>query len=149
MLPQAVKCLASKLPSTTISVKGTPYLTRHYVLLKDWKFFNIYIHHFHTSDQGDELHNHPWKWALSYIVSGGYKEEFRKNDEVYMRVVLPNTFHTVKHNVFHRVDLFDTKNGAWSIFFAGPRITKRPEWGFWDRNTKKFKDWRDNPEAIA
>lgn len=35
--------------------------------------------------------------------------------------------------------------GAWTLFFTGPR-TK--DWGFWDRHTQRFFDWRENPEAI-
>jgi hypothetical protein len=46
---------------------------------------------------------------------------------------------------FHRVDLRDEKKGAWTIFFTGPRSK---DWGFLDRHTKEFKDWRLNPEAI-
>lgn len=148
MFSRFVKWFASWLPSTTIIVDGKPYLTRHYVLLRDWKWFNIYVHHFHASDQGDELHNHPWKWAVSFVFDGGYREEFRVGDYVAAKYVFPGNINVVKHTGFHRVDMLDEEKGAWSVFFAGPRITTRPEWGFWNRHTKEFRDWRENPNAI-
>lgn len=144
-----VKIICFFLPSHTIKVDGKPYLTRYYILLRDWKSFSLFFHHFHASDQGLQLHNHPWKWALSFIFFGGYLEEFKKSgmDTIGQKIVLPFSFNTVKHEVFHRVDLLN-EAGAWSLFFAGPRIITRPEWGFLDRNTFEFQDWRENPEAI-
>jgi hypothetical protein len=139
---------ATRLRSDTINVGGKPYLTRYYEFGCDRKYGNIYIHHFHASDQGDELHNHPWWFGLSYIVSGGYIEEYRVGNQVKKKLVAPGTFNVVSRSHFHRVDLLDEINGAWSIFVAGPRITRPPEWGFWNRHTGEFKDWRLNPEAI-
>lgn len=142
--------LASKLPSTTITVGGKPYLTRCYLFGKDRTWGNIYLHRFHSSDQGDELHNHPWEWSVSLILSGGYSEEFREGDGretwwVNRREKRPGELNFIRAGDFHRVDLHDEEKGAWTLFFAGPR-TK--DWGFWDRHTKEFKDWRLNPEAI-
>lgn len=170
--------LVSLLPHTTITINGKPYLTRYYVFGKDRTWGNIYIHHFHSSDQGLELHNHPWKWGFSIVVSGGYFEERSRNpyrwekrgdpmpfnplgqDEdiwiptgspwppkvvIERRDVRPGTINIIWPTDFHRVDLKDEARGAWSLFFAGPR-TK--DWGFLDRETAEYKDWRKNPEAI-
>ena len=155
--------LESWLPKTTITVKGKPYLTRCYLLGRDWKWGNVYLHHFHSSDQGNELHSHPWAWGLSLVLSGGYEEERARNPEVWSsstlppasclrpvtvekRTVLPGRLNLIKVTDFHRVDLRDEKAGAWTIFFTGPRST---DWGFLNRHNSEFTDWRNNPEAIA
>lgn len=144
--------LVMMLPSTTICVGGKPYLTRYYVFLRDWKWLNVYIHHFHASDQGDELHSHPWMFGFSLVLSGGYVEERRVvsfwHVEVEKRLVMPGDINRVAHDSFHRVDLLDETEGAWTLFLAGPRKTTRPEWEFWNRHTGEFTDWRENPDAI-
>jgi hypothetical protein len=153
MIARLLELLSRLLPRTTISVGGRPYLTRFYLFGKDRAWGNAFLHRFHSSDQGDELHNHPWKWGASLILAGGYDEEYRvpdlenvPGDEVFdvrRRRVLPGTLHRFGDDHFHRVDLLEGE--AWTLFFAGPR-TK--DWGFWDRHTGEFKDWRLNPEAI-
>ncbi len=163
--------LESKLPKTTITINGKPYLTRCYLFGKDRAWGNIYLHHFHSSDQGEELHNHPWAWGLSIILAGGYVEERTTNDEdgawvwssdpetpfyapghtlsfaapIEKRDVRPGRINIISPNDFHRVDLKDEQAGAWSIFFAGPRTKS---WGFLNRHTSEFTDFRRNPEAI-
>lgn len=100
---------------------------------------HVHVHHFYRSDDDGELHNHPWKWALSIVLAGGYSEERRtKDDHVERRLVKPFSINFITENTFHRVDLLDEKNGAWSIFIAGPRTQS---WGFWNRVTKKFTSW--------
>lgn len=165
-----IKWLLNKLPHTTITIEGKPYLTRYYLFFKDRKWGNVYIHHFHSSDQGTELHSHPWAWGLSLILWGGYDEERSRDPNTWVgnelddlsqaqkdwielptpariekRSVRPGTLNFIRSTHFHRVDLKDEVNGAWSIFFAGPRTQ---DWGFLDRNTSEFKNWRNNPEAI-
>jgi len=166
--------LESKLPKTTITINGKPYLTRCYLFGKDRAWGNIYLHHFHSSDQGEELHNHPWAWGLSIILAGGYYEERAHNPvtwemqpytplpgtgeghikeiglpgtPVYIekRDIKPGKVNIISPRDFHRVDLKDEKNGAWSLFFAG---TRTKSWGFLNRHTSEFTDFRKNPEAI-
>jgi hypothetical protein len=189
-----LRWLESRLPKTTITVNGKPYLTRCYLFGKDRTWGNIYLHHFHSSDQGDELHNHPWVWGLSLVLAGGYYEERVVNpfyidlkeredrkarwhvasldlhydpmaiDEGYCcgghhdvmadelpplniekRDIKPGGINLIRVTDFHRVDLKDEKAGAWTLFFTGPRSK---DWGFLDRHTSEFTDWRCNPEAI-
>jgi hypothetical protein len=40
---------------------------------------------------------------------------------------------------FHRVDLLDPIRGCWTLFVHGK---KSQGWGFLDRQTGKFTDWR-------
>lgn len=155
-----LKRLIDLLPKTTITIEGKPYLTRYYALLKDRSWGNVYIHHFHTSDQGDELHNHPWAWGFSFILAGGYIEEkcgdantWVADDLTHIPYVAriiktwrrAGTFNFIRKEDFHRTDLIDEKNGAWTIFFTGKR---HDGWGFLNRHTSEFKDFRLNPEAI-
>ena len=198
MLHRLLSWLESWLPKTTITINGKPYLTRCYLFGKDRAWGNIYLHHFHSSDQGDELHNHPWT-GLSFVLAGGYSEEkvhnpwyidikardernakreaikqsIRSGDYKYNPLeidddfccalvgertgadlppldiqrhdVKPGRFNLIRSSDFHRVDLRDEERGAWTLFFTGRR---NKDWGFLDRHTKEFKDWRLNPEAI-
>lgn len=149
---RALRWIASKLPSTTITVGGVPYLTRCYLFGKERAWGNLYLHRFHASDQGDDLHNHPWSSGLSLILVRGYSEEYRDVEVhgdlswdyvVRRREVRPWTIRRIRSGDFHRVDI--GAGDSWTLFFAGPRVQ---DWGFWDRHTGRFKDWRENPEAI-
>jgi hypothetical protein len=148
-----LKWLVSFLPSFTISKDLKKYLTRYYVLLKDWEFGNIFIHHFHRSDLDmglnglGLLHCHPFSKSVSFILSGGYVEERRNKDgSVSKRIVKPFTFNFISNEDFHRVDLLNESKGAWSIFFTGSR--KNRTWGFWDRTSKEYIPWEKVAGAI-
>lgn len=100
--------------------------------------FNLYLHRFHRSDDDGALHNHPWRWSLSFILAGGYSEERRVGDAVVRRLVKPLRFNFIGGDTFHRVDLIETD--AWSLFFVGPKVGT---WFFWDRERKQRAQWRD------
>jgi hypothetical protein len=99
------------------------------------------LHHFHRGDEARELHNHPWKWCVSVILSGGYREERLERDwnQVQERVLRPGSINVLRDTTFHRVDLLDEKEGCWTLFVHGP---KNKGWGFLDRDTREFTDWR-------
>jgi hypothetical protein len=154
--------LLNLIPHTTITVDGVPYLTRYYLLGKDWAWGNIYLHHFHSSDQGDELHSHPWVWGFSVVLWGGYSEERVGSPDcwsaptvrtdhvkpvpgIVRRDITPGTTNFLRLTDFHRVDLRDEQRGAWTLFFRGKRVT---DWGFLDRHTSEYRLWWTNPEAI-
>ena len=52
------------------AVRG-PLLTRYYVVETRW--FAVYLHHLHTSDEDRALHDHPWSF-VTFLISGGYEE---------------------------------------------------------------------------
>lgn len=105
----------------------------------------IYLHRFHKGDGSAELHNHPWEWALSFVLAGGYSEE-RINDfgsaacgsMVRRRHVGPGSVNLLLSGDFHRVDLYE--HDAWSLFVTGPKFQG---WGFLDRVTFEFVGWRE------
>ena len=125
-------------PQRTITVDGKPYLTRYYILP------GVFVHHFHSSDQFDEFHNHPWAWAFSIILKGGYVEERLTSRGITHRFYKAGSINWLTQWDFHRVDLFDMR-GCWTLFFVGPRCR---QWGFWNRITAQYRDWTTNPEAI-
>lgn len=100
--------------------------------------FGVYLHRFHRSDEDQALHNHPWRWALSFVLAGGYREERRFGNQVVQRDVKPLSFNFIRDVDFHRVDLYE--HDCWSLFVVGPKISS---WGFWDRKTRAFVPWRE------
>jgi hypothetical protein len=94
--------------------------------------FAIYLHKFHRSDDDNALHNHPWEWARSLILAGGYSEERREPDRetVVRRTIRPGDWVKINADHFHRVDLLE--DDSWSFFIAGPKTS---DWGFWERES--------------
>lgn len=152
-MPKPLRWLAENWPQFTITKDGLKYLTRYYVFLKDRVFGNIFVHHFHRSDMdiGSDgqglLHNHPFRWSFSIVLSGGYVEERRQSDgTVTKKVVKPWSLNFLSKRDYHRVDLLDEERGAWTIFFTGSR--KNNSWEFWDRATNQYIPWRKVTGAI-
>jgi hypothetical protein len=153
MIRKICEWLAKRLPSFTIPTPdGSPYLERYYVFGADRAWGNIFLHHFCSSDMDVApsgtyyLHNHPWPWSFSIILVGGYVEERRRTDDtIEERVFLPGDINTLSDKDFHRVELIG-KDG-WSLFFTGWRSKKR-SWGFWDRVTKQYLDFKNFAKAI-
>lgn len=138
---------------------GSPYLSRYYLIGRrrtedaigplrgvesvfDRLPFNLFLHHFHRSDDDGALHSHPWSWAVALVLAGGYQEERRVGDEVVRRTVRPLTLNFIHDDDFHRVDLLE--QDAWSLFLVGP---KTDTWYLWDRDRKARSHWRDFIEA--
>lgn len=88
---QRLRDAAARLfPRRVIGSNDDPYLERYYVLGRyprhywpkntveprlPWLPFSVYLHRFERPDMDIELHNHPFKWALSLILAGGYVEK--------------------------------------------------------------------------
>lgn len=128
-----------------------PYLTRYYLRggpRTDGQRVNLYLHKFHRGDQDQDLHNHPWAWSVSLILTGGYVEERREGNAIRTRVVRPGRINIIRANDFHRVDLLDPAEGAWTLFLAGPRVQR---WGFWDRfsGAMRFVARKDGQRCVA
>lgn len=153
MIRKLCEWAAKRLPSFTIpDSQGNPYLTRYYLFGADRTFGNIFLHHFHQSDSdaGTDgellLHNHPWPFSFSLILSGGYSEERLQTDgSITRKEFKAGSFNYLNNQHFHRVDLIG--ESGWSLFFTGWRSKKR-SWGFWDRVTKKYTDFTAFSKAI-
>lgn len=164
--------LAKHLPLRVIGRgNGDAYLERYYLCGRAPAYFpvpvkarlqflpTVFLHRFVCSDEDDELHNHPWDRSVSFILAGGYEEERRvpattpvlhsygpvtklvEHDvwKVIVRRIRPFTFNHIGVGDFHRVDLLE--KDAWTIFVTGKKMQT---WGFWDRYTGKFLQWREH-----
>lgn len=148
-----LKNIARFFPRRTIMNRdGTaPYLDRWYLLgaprMPDgsWPFdddgsprpgivwhdgLGQYLHRFHASDSDRAPHNHPFKWSVSLILSGGYVEErvcFLPDGRRYSRIrhLRPGMVNFIRANDYHRVHL--VREDAWTLFLVGP---KTQGWGF-------------------
>jgi len=98
----------------------------------------VFLHRFHRGDDDRECHSHPWHWAISLILAGGYIEErrVRGTNIVVERVVKPWSINFIRGDDYHRVDLLE--EDAWSLFVAGPRAS---DWYFWNRDTGETTQW--------
>jgi hypothetical protein len=132
-----------------INRPGEEYLIRVYLMPRVWPFtkderWSLLLHYFVNGDADEALHNHPWEWALSLILLGGYSEERLSRGSIGENVVTRKTaragsLNFIRANDFHRVDLLDEKLGCWTLFLTGPRTQS---WGFWDRVTQQFTHWK-------
>lgn len=117
----------------TISTDGSPYLTR--VLLP--RIFGVrpMLHNIHRADDDRELHNHPWRWMLSIILSGSYDEE---RTDAAGRVTRRRVrwFNFITDRDFHRIA--ELHGHVWTLFITGPRVQS---WGFLVDG--KLIPWRD------
>jgi hypothetical protein len=132
--------VAARFPKKVIPrPDGEPYLVRYYLLGREDRPYNLFLHLFVSGDAEPELHSHPWETSVSLILTGGYIEERRFGSRVVTRPVLPFSLNFIKGEDYHRVDLL--KDRAWTLFFA---MKPRRTWYFWDRNTKKLTWWLEH-----
>lgn len=112
-----------------------PLMTRYKLArIRGW---NLYIHHFHRSDEDRELHDHPWGfWSL--ILWGGYVEvtpaqrEFTTSlnePRVKRAWIGPGKLIYRPAEWIHRVEI-PVGKCSWSLVVT---TSKRRCWGFWTR----------------
>lgn len=105
---------------------GESYLLRFYIK-HNGVLPGIYLHKFFRGDMDRNLHNHPWAWSFSLILTGGYDEERLKGNTVITRRMNPGRFNFLTGKTFHRISLVDTGYGAWTLFCSGRKVK---DWGF-------------------
>jgi len=112
MIRRFLLWLTARLPVREIAHNGTVFLERYNVgVLGDWRF---YIHRFIASDP-DGVHDHPWRWGVSIILSGWYMEARRDG----MRV--RRWGNMVNGDTFHRV-MISPGGEAWTLFAHTRRV---------------------------
>jgi hypothetical protein len=162
---------------TIMGPNGQPYLKRKYLLPKRMRgswWPGVFLHKFYQSDNDRNPHNHPWRFAVSLILTGGYTEQryysplrqaidsrWRDNtyEGVWRRFLRrPLSFNVIRSNDFHKAELLDPKNGAWTLFVAWGHKKAEPgmEWGFMDTENKRaglpaprFVGWKEYLPAGA
>lgn len=120
MLSVLLRKISDRLPCRVISDRGSPYLERFFIGQAFGATF--YLHRFVASDPAGSLHDHPWNWARSLILSGWYLEETRAGAR---RV---RWYNRLTGDTFHRVVLPAGCREVWTLFFHG---RYRKSWGFW------------------
>ena len=133
------------------------WLKHKWLCVRLW-FPNLYVHQMHAPDLDPSLHDHPWPWAVSWIMLGGYIEErfvhkpleqelrrwlgqSYKNTVAFHPRVAPG-LNYLRGGTFHRVaaleTYYDRSYGSasnanacstWTLFLAGSRRSKKP-WGY-------------------
>ena len=130
MIAKLIYWFTGFLKCRIIDSDGHPYLERYYLCtILDKRFF---IHRFMDSDPDRGVHDHPWKWAVSLILAGGYNEIIMEVEEnfwyVYERTKSAPALNFISGDVHHRILLDKKKRGkTWTLFMHGPRDKG---WGF-------------------
>lgn len=150
-LSKIADAILSRFPARVIETDGDPYLVRWYVCGRTpehfhrvaprlaWLPVTVFVHCFLRSDQGRDLHNHPWTTSVSLILKGGYVEERLIRPRVIRcRRFSPGSVNVIRRNDFHRVDLLADR--CWTIFIAGRKVSS---WGFLDRERGEWVHWRE------
>lgn len=177
MIARLLNTLARRFPLREIVEDNTLYLER-FCLLGDmqarhaWLPFSVYLHHFVRPDSDRALHNHPWPWAVSFVLSGGYLEARKATllesvlsplEELTHRahggVLQTRWLHAgavniIRGDTFHRVAELSSKAPTWTLFVVG---RKEQAWGFdvpgqgfvpfWTRETQKARERGRNQRA--
>lgn len=86
-----------------------------------------YLHCFHRSDNSRDLHSHPTRFMLAFILRGGYREQRREGQhgELIRTENPPGALNTICHDTLHRTTLIG--RSSWSLCYFGPR---GGTWGF-------------------
>jgi hypothetical protein len=121
------------------------YMTRHVLfghmtgdspsLLERW-LPAVYLNNIHRPDHDESFHNHPWPWAITIGLLGGYREERMSWREASMHVVdmgarLAPFVYLLRRKHWHRINQTYATNrtGVWTLFVAAPRVFSQP-WGY-------------------
>lgn len=143
-------------PDLFIGGRQNPYLIRWHLIPKN-KLFNIYLHKFCRSDDDRALHDHPWMFNVSILLTGEYDEENPANPKEWPRDLSRKKLRRKRFIPYfrwgrspHRVQLIECTPGdicdcggsaflckkyypngekpVWTIFITGPIVRR---WGFY------------------
>ncbi len=139
--PADIAGFAKFFPKRSIKLDGAPYLDRF--ALHGWlpgsdrqEFAaNVYLHHFFSPDRARHLHNHPWPWAESRILTGGYLERRKvisKYDPEQQRFIRSaGDVVRLYDHTYHSIDELD--GDVWTLFVTAGDADPCPRkgWGFY------------------
>jgi hypothetical protein len=144
---KSCEAISKLVEAQTFSTDGQPYLSRFYLVRKKRPDqdddagngrFSLYLHYFHRGDEDWALHNHPWEFSMSLILTNGYVEERWTPLGIKKYILRPGSINIIRSNDFHRVDLIHPEHGAWTLFLTSRRVQ---EWGFWHPDMPHFVPW--------
>lgn len=148
------RCLRKNKPWGRIITRkdGEPYLKRYY-LAGTRTGWSLFLHQFVNSDPADEgLHDHPWSWAISFVLTSGYLEvrfldkRLVNNTPFDTRIIYRKPFRInfIKGSDYHRVVLLRNRP-AWTLFLHGSR---QKSWGFVNPETGEHKKYVYNDAQL-
>ncbi len=126
---------------------GSIYLRRWWVIPRNRFGFNVYLHHFLSSDEDRALHDHPW-WNMSILLSGSYLEHMPENIDNWIqhknrKEIVKKRYPLIpiyrNEKSIHKIELINNKP-IWTLFITGPIVR---EWGFWCNSF-----WRHHNEFL-
>ncbi len=125
-------------PDFVIGPHDDPYMHRWYVIPRN-RWFNIYLHQFHRSDDDRALHDHPWH-SVSLMLEGGVIEVWDDPDPAPKTIPwIDKGMITFRRAEFaHRIEVLPRFGKPVTLFITGPRIR---EWGF--HCPKGWVHWKD------
>lgn len=139
----ALMAITARLPVKVLQRPGEPRYVEWYHVATPLNLFRVHIHRF-VGDDPDGLHDHPWDWALSFLLCGWYWEDRRGRGMGLC--ARPRRFgYVMTGDTFHRVRLPEGEREVWSLFIFGP-YTK--SWGFL-RPVKTLVGPYRGPQSIA
>lgn len=122
MIRRFLRWLTAGLPVKVIG-RDEPYVEWYYVAtLPIFGGVRVQIHRFLRSDP-DGLHDHPWGWSRSFILTDWYLEERRDRT----RVRKAGQTYGMTGDTFHRVHVPTGVREVWTLFIHGPYVKS---WGF-------------------
>ncbi len=154
MIARALQIVARLLPLREIRDEGgTLYLSRYRIVgsmtgRHPWFPFTAYLHRFHRPDQDRDLHNHPWPWAVSLVLVGGYREirhvpgsvpSRLLNQPTLSRWLTAGMLNVLHGNTFHRVAELAPEE-TWTLFLVARKVQA---WGY-DVPGRGFVPWRQH-----
>ena len=123
-----------------------PYLERYHLLHLPFGI-HVYLHRFVASDPGKALHNHPWRSALSLMLSGEYQETRlgtgKQQGKLVQRSIQAGRFNFISGKIYHRINLQPGQQ-AWSLFIHS---ASHRSWGFLDTSERQFS-YCDHNEVL-
>lgn len=135
-LPPMVRIMiGASLPYVIRHPDGSPYITR-YLLWgspalgddghdKD-QAHSAFIHLLHTPDPDRDLHDHPWAWGFSLILSGGYVEKrYGGAGTSHLKRYRAGDRNSLEPGEYH--SLVSVEPNTATLFIAGREIQ---DWGF-------------------
>lgn len=151
---------------------GSPYLLRKYLLPRRFSgawWPGVFLHRFYQSDTDRCPHSHPWRFAVSLILTGGYQElrfhprhfhDYVTGDTggfsaafsyFTLHIRLPWSLNVIRATDYHKAELLEPERGCWTLFvaFGHKRAKAGEEWGFIDPDTGVVTGWRDYLPAGA
>lgn len=126
MVSKLLYRLTANRPCRLIQLDSGPYLERYYI----GQLFGLtfYLHRFVSADSERHLHNHPWRWGRSLILSGSYIEErvldicpHASSSGCMTETRRIKWWNVVNDNTFHQISAAEPN--TWTLFFHSERVT--------------------------